>query len=72
MTTKCRISAIRLSQKIDRNPEYAAHIGIRIVNGKADDTGAKNVQNREHDILLREALYTDETKEEYAERLKRE
>ena len=57
MTAKCRIAAIRLSQKIDRNPEYAEHIGVSIVNRRAENTGTRNVQNRENDFLLKKGKH---------------
>ena len=44
MTTKRRIATIRLSERLDRNPEYARKIGISVVNKKADTT-EEHVQN---------------------------
>ena len=34
MTVKGRITAIRLADKIRRNPEYANQIGLKIENGR--------------------------------------
>ena len=53
MTAKHRIAAIRLSQRLDNNPEYAEYIGVRIVNGKAADNGEMIVQNIERDFGLK-------------------
>lgn len=52
MTAKHRIAAIRLSQKLDSNSEYAEYIGVRIVNGKAD-IGETIVQKIENNFLLK-------------------
>lgn len=36
MTVKNRIVAIRLSEKLERNPEYANKLGISVINEKVD------------------------------------
>lgn len=44
MTAKRRIATIRLSEKLERNPEYAKKMGISVSNRKADTT-EEHVQN---------------------------
>ena len=47
MTVRNRIAAIRLSNKLERNPEYANMIGVSVVNGKME-----NIE--EHDVELKQ------------------
>lgn len=44
IVTRCRIVAIRLLKQINRNPEYAQHIGVSVVNGKTKNTEARYKQ----------------------------
>lgn len=44
MTAKRRIATIRLSEKLERNTEYAKKMGISVINRKADTT-EEHVQN---------------------------
>ena len=44
MTAKRRIAIIRLSDKLERNPEYAKKMGISVIKRKADTT-EEHVQN---------------------------
>lgn len=46
MIVRNRIAAIRLSEKIERNPEYAKKIGVAIVNGKTENVKKDNNQDR--------------------------
>lgn len=43
MTVNNRIVAIRLSEKLERNPEYASKLGISVRVGKVD-IGKKDIQ----------------------------
>lgn len=47
LTVRNRIAAIRLSNKLERNPEYANRIGVSVVNGKME-----NIE--EHDMELKQ------------------
>ena len=44
MTAKRRIATIRLSERLNRNPEYAKKIGVSVINRKTDTT-EEHVQN---------------------------
>lgn len=46
MTVKNRIATIRLAERINRNQEYAASIGVSIVNGKAEPVKSKKHKNK--------------------------
>lgn len=49
VTVKNRIVAIRLSGKLDRNPEYAKKLGISVENGKTEKLKEHVQSNREND-----------------------
>lgn len=44
LTVRNRIAAIRLSNKLERNPEYANMIGVSVVNGKMENIEEYNVE----------------------------
>lgn len=46
MTVKKRILAIRLADKIRRNPEYANQIGLKIDNGRNNRIESQDDENR--------------------------
>ena len=43
LTVRNRIAAIRLSNKLERNSEYAKMIGVSVVNGKMEKIEENNV-----------------------------
>lgn len=43
MNPRQRILAVRLTEKLEKNPEYARNIGVEIINTKKE---AKNNENR--------------------------
>lgn len=47
MTAKRRIATIRLSNKLERNSEYAKEIGVGVVNRKTEIAGKQVQNNRE-------------------------
>lgn len=38
LTAKERVLIIRLSEKINKNPEYAEQLGVSVINVKTDNT----------------------------------
>ncbi len=51
MTAKNRIVAIRLSNRLERNPEYAKMLGISVINGKVDNEKERVHNNRKNDCI---------------------
>lgn len=48
MTVKNRIVAIRLSEKLERNPEYANRLGISVINEKVDKGHIQSNRKNNH------------------------
>ena len=44
LTVKNRIAAIRLANRLERNPEYAKMIGVSVVNGKVKNIVENDVK----------------------------
>lgn len=51
VNVKERIVAIRLSEKIERNPEYSTLIGLSVINGETREN--EKLQIREEEINIR-------------------
>lgn len=47
LTVKNRIAAIRLANRLERNPEYAKMIGLSVVNGKVKNIEEHIESNKE-------------------------
>ena len=54
MTVKNRIAAIRLANRLERNPEYAKMIGVSVVNGKVENIEEHIENNKEKNHCNRE------------------
>jgi len=48
MIVKRRIATIRLSERLNRNPEYANKMGISVINRKTDTTEEHVQSNRKN------------------------
>ena len=54
LTVKNRIAAIRLANRLERNPEYAKMIGVSVVNGKVENIEEHIESNKEKNNCNRE------------------
>lgn len=51
ITVKNRIVAIRLSDRLERNPEYAKILGVSVINRKADSEKEQVHNNKENNCI---------------------
>ena len=59
MNVRGRIAAIRLSEKISKNPEYAEQIGVYVVNGIPETIQYELCKDREKIFLKKEGKEYD-------------